>query len=286
MADAEPAVRHPDSSGALGDRTQAAKIVRWRWGERECEEDLLAVEEPLELRVGGESLAVIMRTPGHDAELAAGFLLAEGVIRSGDEIGAMAYCTDPERPELRNVLNIHLSADLSQEALRGRRPFLSNSSCGVCGKASLEALKLEAAPIESGLRVPTAVLYALSDTLRAAQAVFHCTGGLHAAGLFDGQGRLLALREDVGRHNAVDKLIGRAALVGELPLDDRILMVSGRTSFEILQKAAVARIPLVAAVSAPSSLAVALAQEFGVTLVGFLRGQSLNVYSWDERVAP
>ena len=263
-------------------------ITRWE-GDRAREDvDTVVVEEPLEIRIHGESLTVTMRTPGDDFALAAGLLFAEGIVRGPDEIGAMAYCEDPENPELQNIVNVYLEAGWPQdtEAARWKRNFLANSSCGLCGKASIEAVRCLAPPLPpSEFRVSVGVIGQLSDRLRAAQRIFAKTGGLHAAGLFDGAGNLLALREDVGRHNAVDKLIGSELLAGRAPLSERILMVSGRTSFEIMQKAAVARIPIVCAVSAPSSLAVQLARDLHMTLIGFLRGDTMNVYAGAERLA-
>jgi FdhD protein len=262
-------------------------ITRWEGDTARASRDTVVVEEPLEIRVNGENLTVTMRTPGDDFALTAGLLLAEGIVQSAEDIGAMAYCADPEDPQLQNIVNVHLDTGWNRDAetTRWKRNFTATSSCGLCGKASIEAVKCLAPPLPaSDFRVPIGVFRAFDAQLRAAQRIFARTGGLHAAGLFDGAGTLLALREDIGRHNAVDKLIGGELLAERLPLAERILMVSGRTSFEIMQKAAVARIPVLCAVSAPSSLAVQLAQDLNMTLIGFLRGDTMNIYAGAERI--
>ncbi|WP_167117991.1 formate dehydrogenase accessory sulfurtransferase FdhD [Amycolatopsis viridis] len=250
--------------------------------------DLLAAEEPLELRVGGAALAVTMRTPGHDVELAHGFLLSEGVIGARDDVFAARYCdgVDDQGRNTYNVLDLTLADGVAPPETGVERNFYTTSSCGVCGKAALDAVKLKTRfpPGQSAFAVTTEVLAGLPDALRAQQRVFASTGGLHAAGLFRADGSLLAVREDVGRHNAVDKVLGWALLEGRVPLSDCGLLVSGRASFELVQKAAMAGIPFLAAVSAPSSLAVELAEENGMTLVGFLRGTSMNLYTGDQRV--
>ncbi|MDR8408525.1 formate dehydrogenase accessory sulfurtransferase FdhD [Nonomuraea sp. 3-1Str] len=252
--------------------------------------DDLATEEPLEIRLasldgGRRTVAITMRTPGHDFELAAGFLHAEGLVRAGG-IASIGYCTDEDVPvEARyNTVTVRLRGPIPElPALE--RHFLTSSACGVCGSASLDALRDRCRPAPPGaVELTPEVLYGLPDRLRAAQGVFGKTGGLHAAGLFTAEGELLAVREDVGRHNAVDKLTGWAALAERLPLDRHVLMVSGRASYEIMQKALAAGIPVVCAVSAPSSLAVDVAREFGMTLVGFLRGERCNVYAGHDRV--
>jgi FdhD protein len=244
------------------------------------DEDQLAVEEPLEIRLGRFAVAVTMRTPGHDAELAAGFLLTEGVIRNADDIEKIRR---PTRA-LPNVVSLKLRRNLRFDRGRLRRYFHATSSCGLCGKATLEAIRVKTKPISSGVKIPAELLYSLPQKLRDEQETFDETGGLHAAAVFDRHGQLLWIREDVGRHNAVDKVIGAALLQKKFPLDQHILVVSGRGSFEIMQKALMARLPVVAAVSAPSSLAVALARKFKMTLVGFLRGRSCNVYAGAERI--
>ncbi|MBW4622997.1 MAG: formate dehydrogenase accessory sulfurtransferase FdhD [Cyanosarcina radialis HA8281-LM2] len=253
--------------------------------------DRLATEEPLEIRlIAGESqqtVAVTMRTPGNDFELAAGFLYGEGVIRRRSDIRRMTHCLDRGvAVENRdNIVNVELSPELLPDWRSLERHFYTTSACGVCGKASLEALSLrDCSPIALGQSVTDRVLYSLPEQLRSAQRVFAATGGLHAAALFDTTGQLLAVREDVGRHNAVDKLIGWALLGERLPLSDRVVLVSGRSSFEILQKCLVAGAPIICGVSAPSSLAVALAKEFQITLVGFLRDRRFNVYAGMERI--
>jgi len=252
------------------------------------ESDSVAVEEPLEIRLGGESLVVTMRTPGHDEELAAGFLFAESLIERGDDIESIERC-DPtrcpgvDRETAKNVLIVSVSNSESVDRSRSRRNFTAVSSCGVCGKTSIEQLQASAEPIESGLTISADTIRSLPDRMRAAQPVFDRTGGLHAAGLFDSEGNIVCIREDIGRHNAVDKVIGRSVLDGRCALSDRVLLVSGRASFEVLQKALRARIPIVASVSAASSLAVDLAKDGGQTLIGFLRGRSMTVYTGEQR---
>jgi FdhD protein len=248
----------------------AVDVVRLPDGR--AERDAVAVEEPLELRIGGVPVAVTMRTPGHDEELALGFCLSEGLhptaARLPDDLAANTVEVDA--PEL--------------DPERLRRSFYTTSSCGVCGKGALEAVAVEAARVESELRLPLALVTSLPDRLREAQAAFAVTGGLHATGLFAADGGLLCVREDVGRHNAFDKVVGRAFLDGRLPLRDSVVCVSGRLSFELVQKAAVAGCPVLVAVGAPSSLAVELAADRGITLCGFVRGGRLNVYSEAWRV--
>jgi len=245
----------------------------------EARADLLAVEEPLEIRVGGQPLAVTMRTPGHDIDLAAGFLATEGVIGSAAGVSQIRMCD-------ANVADVTLAPGTPLPAERLRRNFITTSACGVCGKESIDAIRVRARYDVSAdqVRVSPAVLAGLPDRLRAAQRVFSSTGGLHAAGIFTAGGSLLALREDVGRHNAVDKVVGWALREGRLPLAGCVLLVSGRASFELTQKALMAGMPILAAVSAPSSLAAELAEESGLTLVGFLRGTSMNVYTGTQRL--
>jgi FdhD protein len=252
--------------------------------------DSVATEEPLELRlIAGaqrQTLAVTMRTPGADFELAAGFLYGEGVLADPHELRRITYCVDPEvDPQQRyNIVNVELRAAHLPELAALERHFFTSSACGVCGKAGLEALHVRGCSVVPGTAwLAPSLVTSLPDKLRAAQSVFQSTGGLHAAALFDRDGELLALREDVGRHNAVDKLIGWAFLRGKLPLAEHIVLVSGRSSYEIMQKCLAAGVPVVCAVSAPSSLAVSLARDFGMTLVGFLRGDRFNVYSGRER---
>lgn len=272
--------------------TSTKFITRWAGAEPTKIKDELVVEEPLEIRVGQQSLIVVMRTPGQDFELAAGFLSTEGLITSSDDIEVIAYC-DEEVSEsqdagissFQNIINVQLTEELDFDAHSGwQRNFHANTSCGLCGKMTIESVRQQVAPLNSGFRVSQAILYELNDRLRKAQSVFERTGGLHAAGLFDETGKLLIVREDIGRHNAVDKVIGQALLSDMAPLERHILMVSGRASFEIVQKALFARIPIVVAVSAASTLAVDLAAEGNLTLIGFMRGQRMAVYSCPERI--
>jgi FdhD protein len=277
---------------------------------RRLQSDEVVTEEPLEIRLrsglkerAGASLPVVsrrgqdgyertvaitMRTPGADLELAAGFLYGEGIVHHKDDIAALAHCEDPDVEEEKrgNIVRVSLRGGLLPDLKSLERHFYTTSACGVCGKTSLESLRLQGTPtISPGPKVSPDLLYSLPAKLRTAQGLFDSTGGLHAAGLFDVDGNLLAIREDIGRHNAMDKLVGWALREGRLPLKDVIVMVSGRTSFEILQKSLMAGLGFVCAVSAPSSLAVQLAQEFGITLVGFLRGPRFNVYAHPERLA-
>jgi len=246
--------------------------------------DELAVEEPLEIRIDDEPIAVTMRTPGDDFELAAGFLRTEGIFSEPAQIGAMRYCGEEKNPAYRNIINVTPAAGVRLDLAKLKRNFYATSSCGVCGKAAIENIRTEAKPLNGKFRVKLDVFYRLGTAMRSAQTVFEKTGGLHGAGIFDLHGALIEVREDIGRHNAVDKAIGRMFLDGKLPLDKHLLMVSGRASFEIMQKALMAGVPIVCAVSAPSSLAVEFAREAGMTLVGFLRTDQFNVYSGAERI--
>lgn len=251
--------------------------------------DHLAVEEPLEIRVLGTSLAVTMRTPGSDIELAAGFLVSEGIINRAEDFSTARYCAGAVADEgnTYNVLDVTLAPGVSPPDPSLARSFVTSSSCGLCGKASIDAVRTTSmyAVDEDPLRISAPQLSSFPEALRESQAVFDRTGGVHAAALFDGvTGEMLVAREDVGRHNAVDKVIGWALLNGKLPLREHVLMVSSRASFELTQKALMAGIPMLAAVSAPSSLAADLADEFGMTLVGFLRGQSMVIYSRPDRI--
>lgn len=265
-------------------RVVERSIWRVREGEQAAVDDRVTVEEPLEIRVGEDSVAVIMRTPRHDFELVAGFLCTEGLIKTPQELGALSYCTAAEPPNEENIVEVKLAAGVEFDLERLKRNFYASSSCGVCGKASIEAISFQAPALTGDFTVAVDVLYGLSDRMREAQDVFEQTGSLHAAALFDRAGELLVLREDVGRHNAVDKLVGHYALRNEPVPAASVLMVSGRTSFEIVQKAWMAGIAVVAAVSAPSSLAVDMAREAGMTLLGFLRGRSFNAYAGEERI--
>ena len=267
--------------------TSNVHVVAMNDGVRSERTDTLAAEEPLEIRVQGPGqeqrpVAVTMRTPGGDFELAVGFLFTEGLIVPSD-VARVAYCDNlPGEDQQYNVVSITLRRSFDHDLLR--RNFYATSSCGVCGKAALDDIEVRCAPVAEGTRVSTETLLGLPAALRQAQKVFDRTGGLHAAGLFQPDGKLVSVREDVGRHNAVDKVIGEHVLAGKVPLADHVLQVSGRLSFEIVQKAAVAGIPIVSAVSAPSSLAVEAGERFGMTLVGFVRDDRLNVYTHPERV--
>jgi len=278
MSDAAPPpIRHIAS----------ARIVAVRGRELEVREDRVVAEEPLEIRAAGPrqdpvAVAVTMRTPGHENELAVGFLRTEGLI-DGTEIRSVAF-GDPghlSAPDDTVIVRLNRAFDASKVA---ERQFVATASCGICGKASLDEIAVRCDPIPSGQLVPRAVVLALPDRMRAAQLAFDSTGGLHASALFTLDGELVVLREDVGRHNALDKVVGSQVLARALPLHERILMVSGRVSFEIVQKAAVAGIPIVCAISAPSSLAIDAAERLGVTLVGFLRGDGFNIYAHDGRI--
>ena len=246
-------------------------------GERE-QRDLVAVEEPLEIRLEGRPVAVTMRTPGHDLDLVAGFLLTEGVIDGADDIVAMAHVDDPAQPQ-GNTVDVRLSPGVpAGRRDRAMRELFASSSCGICGKASLDRIRLQAPPLSGPLPMPAAVLHSLPARLRQQQAAFQSTGGLHAAALFTVDGQLEALREDIGRHNAVDKVLGWRLRQDRVPVSDRVLLVSGRAGFEIVQKALLAGIPALASVGAPSSLAIDLARQSGMLLVGFLRDGRFNRY--------
>jgi FdhD protein len=261
------------------------QVKEWEDGTFRSVQDSLASEEPLEIRVGNIPLTVTMRTPGHDLELAAGFLLTEGIVESADQLSGLRMVA-PENGAASNVVDADLK-DATFDSCHLQRNFFAASSCGICGKASIEAIRLRGLRQPGrGFRVDPEVLCRLPEILRPEQAVFSRTGGLHAAALFDAAGQLMAVREDIGRHNAVDKIVGWALLSGLLPLSRHILLVSGRGGFEIAQKALAAGIPILASVSAPSSLAVKLARELGLTLVGFLRGRRFVVYAGEFRVLP
>ena len=271
-----------------GEPARRQSIDAVRDGIRTRRDDLVVVEEPLEIRLAplgepgpGRPISITMRTPGNDVELALGFLHGEGLIRSNRDIASVRECGAD-----RNVVRIELAADVPLDLARLERNFYTSSSCGVCGKASLEAVAamMSAKPVEGAGNVSTALLRSLADGSHSAQPVFRDTGGLHAACLFDERGALIAAHEDVGRHNALDKLVGARLLADALPLSGSVLLLSGRASFELLQKAAMAGVPVVASVGAPSSLAIDLAQRTGILLVGFLRGDSFNVYAHGERL--
>ncbi|WP_329110831.1 formate dehydrogenase accessory sulfurtransferase FdhD [Micromonospora sp. NBC_01699] len=272
----------------MGRVTSRRRVVRVVDGTVSEPMDTLVAEEPLEIRVNGRALTITMRTPGDDFDLAAGFLVSEGVVQRGEHVAGIRYCAGATDDGVNtyNVVDVVLGAGVPAPDPSLERNFYTTSSCGLCGKASLDAVRTTAAwsVAEDPFRVTPDLVASLPDRLRAAQRVFDRTGGLHAAGLFDAAGQLLCLREDVGRHNAVDKVVGWALRSGRVPLRGTLLLVSGRASFELVQKAVMAGVPALAAVSAPSSLAVDLAADSGLTLVGFLRGASMNVYTGAHRL--
>ncbi len=267
--------------------TERRRVVRLQDQHSTARPDSLAAEEPLEIRIGGEPLTVTMRTPGHDFDLVAGFLVSEGLAAGPDDLASLRYCagTDADGLNTYNVIDAVLPRTAAVPVSLHRN-LLTSSACGICGRETIESIRGRVPHdlAADRLRITADTLYGLPDSLRAAQKVFDSTGGLHAAGLFTADGELLCLREDVGRHNAVDKVVGWALREDRLPLTGHLLMVSGRASFELTQKAAMAGLPLLAAVSAPSSLAVDLAADLGLTLVGFLRDRSANVYTAAERI--
>lgn len=273
----------------MGRVTHRRPVLRLEGPKATTRPDTLVVEEPLEVRLGGVPVSVTMRTPGDDFDLVAGFLVTEGVIAGGGQLATMRYCAGATSDGVNtyNVIDAAIRDGAAPLDLSIQRNFYTTSSCGLCGKASIEAIRTRTRwPVsDDAVRLRPEVLVGLPDTLRAAQRVFDRTGGLHAAGLFTADGALLCLREDVGRHNAVDKVVGWAAREGRLPLSGAVLLVSGRASFELAQKALMAGVPVLVSVSAPSSLAVELAEEAGMTLVGFLRGTSMNVYAGAHRLA-
>jgi FdhD protein len=262
------------------------QVSEWDDGHLRRKDDYLAAEEPLEIRIGADPLSVTMRTPGHDRELAAGFLFTEGLIQHSEQILKLETAEPQGGTNRGNVIEAKLTSEAAPDFAKMKRHFFAASSCGICGKASIDSIRsrLLAAP-NPDFRLDAELLITLPDALRSSQDVFQRTGGLHAAALFDRHGKLLVLREDIGRHNAVDKVIGWALLEGRVPLSDSVLLVSGRGGFEIVQKAIVAGIPVVASVSAPSSLAVQLARELHLTLIGFLRGRRFVIYAGEERLA-
>lgn len=273
--------------GGTLDPVRKVTVVRVSADARSTESDVAAVEEPLEIRLHDRPFAVIMRTPGADRELAAGFLLAEGVVENAGELGAVEHCVHPHHPDVHNVVNVFLMGEAVsrlESVMAERRNVTANSSCGLCGRLTIDSLKTRALPLQSTVVIAPDVVHRLPDALRAQQAVFDRTGGLHGAALFTVEGALITSAEDVGRHNAVDKVIGRSLLEERLPLENLVLVVSGRTSYEIVQKAWLAAIPIICAVSAPSSLAIELAAEAGITLLGFARDRSFNIYAHPHRI--
>ena len=270
-------------------RVMNVRVTHWNERSQEQREDNVTIEEPFEVRVNHRSLAVIMRTPGHDRELALGFLLSEGVIHTSEEVMAIEDAMDDDGLPLANVVDVHVRSyeeqDASNQTARFERHFAVSTSCGLCGKNSIDDLLFEVSPLEArDVCFASSSIYELTRQLRTGQDVFTHTGGLHAAGLFTTSGELCLLREDVGRHNAVDKVIGYGLLQHMLPYSRHMLVVSGRTSYDIIQKALLARIPCIAAISAPSSLAIELANQAGITLIGFLRDHTMNVYTHPERI--
>ncbi len=270
-------------------RVMNVQVTHWEEHTPEQREDHVTIEEPFEVRVNHHSLAVIMRTPGHDRELAMGFLLSEGVIHQSHEVLAIEDAVGDDGLPLANVVNVHVLShekqDSSAQVARFERHFAVSASCGLCGKNSIDDLLFEVPALNVGdLQIASSCIYDLTKQLRTGQDVFTHTGGVHAAGLFTSAGELCLLREDVGRHNAVDKVIGHGLLNNTLPYSRHILVVSGRTSYEIIQKALFARVPYIAAISAPSSMAIELADQAGITLIGFLRDRAMNVYTHPERI--
>ncbi|HEY1685892.1 MAG TPA: formate dehydrogenase accessory sulfurtransferase FdhD [Tepidisphaeraceae bacterium] len=256
-------------------------VLRWEAGRAESVRDELVVEEPLEIRVRGQAISVTMRTPGHDEELAAGFLLTENVIAASQDVLKITAC---ERNEEGNLINVQLAPDVQVDFDQLTRHVFASSSCGLCGKASIDAISQHFSPVQSDVKFSPELITTFPERMRQHQATFNTTGGLHAAAIFDSNGKLLVLREDVGRHNAVDKVLGRCLLDRLLPLSQHLLLVSGRLSFEILQKALAGRVPIIAGVSAPSNLAVDFAHRNGQTLIGFLRGSRMNIYTHPHRL--
>ncbi|HYL57881.1 MAG TPA: formate dehydrogenase accessory sulfurtransferase FdhD [Candidatus Acidoferrales bacterium] len=269
----------------LNTQVRKRSVRKWRAGATTEQTERLAVEEPLEIRLGGRRFTLTMRTPGHDEELASGFLFGEGFINDYRELGEIRRVRDRKGVAEPNAIDIVLNVPADRLRTRLKRNFAITSSCGICGKTSIDSIRRRVTAPSDAARVAPAVLLELAAKLRSGQRVFAATGGLHAAAIFATSGKLLALREDVGRHNAVDKVVGYALSHAMVPLANHLMMVSGRLSFEIVQKAAAASVPILAAVSAPSSLAVELAEEVGTTLVGFLRDGGFNIYSRPDRVS-
>jgi FdhD protein len=264
---------------------EVTQVTEWADGRLRRVQDSVAGEEPLEIRIGDAPLAVTMRTPGHDLELAAGFLFTEGLIQSREQLASLEAITDGSRASRGNVVVARLAEGVALDREQTQRNFFANSSCGVCGKASIDSVRSRLLrPPNAAFRISAETLCAMPEKLGTSQDIFGRTGGLHAAGLFTQEGELIVAREDIGRHNAVDKVVGWALEENRLPLSDVVLLVSGRCGFEIAQKAIVAGVPVVGSVSAPSSLAAQLARELNLTLVGFLRGRRFVIYSGEERL--
>ncbi len=261
--------------------TQLTEVLRYQGDAASVLQDDVVVEEPLEIRVNAQSIGVTMRTPGDDFDLAIGLLRTEGIIHRIDEVGTIAYCADEHDPALRNIVNVTLVD--AEKSIRSSRLSWASSSCGLCGEASLESVRRSVLPIQCSMTIARDVLSTLPQRMQEKQRNFKRTGGIHAAALFDRSGKLILIREDLGRHNAVDKILG-AAMRSATGTMELIMMVSGRLGFEIVQKGAMAGIPVIASVSAPSSLAVALAQQLQITAVGFVRNDAMNIYSHPERI--
>ncbi len=284
MTQSSAPLSHPWPAGEDPDRVRDVVIHRYALGQVSQANDEVAAEEPLEIQVDGQTLAVIMRTPGHDEFLAAGFLMSEGIIRDADAVASVGLGLDRDGFPQPNVLDVRLRPAIERAQTLRRREFYVSSSCGLCGTSSVEAVRVRIDPLPVGSVTSPDVLVGLETKIRAYQSIFSRTGGLHAAGLFDAAGTLIVAHEDVGRHNAVDKVLGQMLLERRLPLRDRILMVSGRASFELVQKAAIAGVPILAAVGAPSSLAIEMAAASHLTLIGLLRQGRFNVYTYPERI--
>jgi FdhD protein len=282
--DSAPIRTDDDAADAVRDEVREHRAITWRGGRSSERSEKLAVEEPLEIRLAGRRFTLTMRTPGHDEELAAGFLFAEGFINDASELGEIRRVRGRKGAPEPNAIDVILNVPADGLRARLKRNFVMSSSCGVCGKTSIDSIRRRVTAPADFARVAPATLLALTEKLRDGQRVFAATGGLHGAAIFLLDGTMLAIREDVGRHNAVDKVIGYALTNAMVPLSRHLMMVSGRLSFEIVQKAAAAGVPILAAVSAPSSLAVELAEEIGTTLVGFLRDGSFNIYTRADRI--
>lgn len=269
-----------------------SNVEIYKFPELQQTDDVLAVEEPLEIRLGfyeknrftHKAISITMRTPDHDFELAAGFLFTEGILQNSNQISGIKHCGSIGKEGFENTVRVDLVENINIDFKRLERHFYTSSSCGVCGKSSIEALQTGVKPIRSNLKIKAETIHQLPELLHQSQTVFNITGGLHASALFDEQGILDIVREDVGRHNALDKVIGAKFLENKTPLNDKVLLVSGRASFELVQKALMAGIPILAAVGSPSSLAVELAKEFGMTLIGFVRDNRFNIYSEEKRI--
>ena len=270
---------------------QSTDLQIFERGNRTSKQDIVAMEEPLEIRIGYGSderhqkqIAVTMRTPGHDFELALGFLFSEGIINASEDVESVHYCENVKDEEVENVVRVELAKHVRPEFESLERNFYTTSSCGVCGKASIDSIHVTCSGLKDSFKVTRDALYTMPDLLKKKQLIYGVTGGLHATGIVDAEGTLSVLREDIGRHNALDKVIGAAFLKKNLPIHDKVAILSGRAGFELVQKAIRAQIPVVASVGAPSSLAIQLAKEFNLTLIGFLKENRFNVYAGSDRI--